>query len=218
VTGTPTERPTDPTSDDVARVLLVKGASTDDQLAESLVADRDRLNELVEQLIGEGMCERAAGQLRLTGSGKLKAGELIGAERAAATIDEERANALIEEFHALDSRMKQIVTDWQVRDVAGEQTLNDHTDAAYDARVLDELAALHADTSDWLQPLGQASRQFGVYGTRLARALDTARAGDQRFVASPRVDSYHGVWFELHEHLIRLTGRSRSAEAAAGRA
>jgi hypothetical protein len=37
-------------------------------------------------------------------------------------------------------------------------------------------------------------------------------------VASPRVDSYHSVWIELHEDLIRLSGRLRSDEAAAGRA
>ena len=56
------------------------------------------------------------------------------------------------------------------------------------------------------------------YRERLERALTKARDGDQRFVASPRVDSYHSVWFELHEDLIRLSGRLRSDEAAAGRA
>jgi hypothetical protein len=45
--------------------------------------------------------------------------------------------------------------------------------------------------------------------------LDLARSGDQRFVASPRVDSYHSVWFELHEDLIRLSGKKR-AEATSG--
>ena len=45
-----------------------------------------------------------------------------------------------------------------------------------------------------------------------------AMAGDQRYVASPRVDSYHGVWFELHEDLIALAGRRRADEVAAGRA
>jgi len=53
---------------------------------------------------------------------------------------------------------------------------------------------------------------------RLGRALDLARAGDDRYVASPRVDSYHGIWFELHEDLILLAGRRRSEEVAAGRA
>ena len=42
--------------------------------------------------------------------------------------------------------------------------------------------------------------------------------GDQRYVASPRVDSYHGIWFELHEDLIQLAGRNRADEVAAGRA
>jgi hypothetical protein len=56
------------------------------------------------------------------------------------------------------------------------------------------------------------------YRTRLARAIERARAGDQRFVASPRVDSCHGVWFELHEDLIQLAGRTRAEEVEAGRA
>jgi len=48
------------------------------------------------------------------------------------------------------------------------------------------------------------------------RFLETV--GDGRYVASPRVDSYHGIWFELHEDLIQLAGRTRADEVAAGRA
>jgi len=43
-------------------------------------------------------------------------------------------------------------------------------------------------------------------------------SGDGKYVASPRVDSYHGIWFELHEDLILLAGRNRADEVAAGRA
>jgi hypothetical protein len=32
------------------------------------------------------------------------------------------------------------------------------------------------------------------------------------------IDSFHTVWFELHEDLIGLLGRTRAEEAAAGRA
>jgi pyruvate, orthophosphate dikinase len=117
---------------------------------------------------------------------------------------------LLEEFHALDGRMKEIVTAWQMREVAGEQTINDHSDAAYDAAVLDRLAALHSETAAWLGSLSTSLTRFDIYRTRLGRALDAARGGDQRFVASPRVDSYHGVWFELHEDLIRLAGKRRA--------
>jgi hypothetical protein len=58
----------------------------------------------------------------------------------------------------------------------------------------------------------------GAYGRRLDAAAAAAAGGDHRFIASPRVDSYHGVWFELHEDLIRLAGTTREEEVAAGRA
>jgi pyruvate,orthophosphate dikinase len=39
-------------------------------------------------------------------------------------------------------------------------------------------------------------------------------SGDRRFA----FDSYHTIWFELHEELISLMGRTRQGEALAGRA
>jgi pyruvate,orthophosphate dikinase len=56
------------------------------------------------------------------------------------------------------------------------------------------------------------------YAARLREAATRAAAGEGKYVASPRVDSYHGTWFELHEDLIRLAGRTRAEETAAGRA
>ena len=114
--------------------------------------------------------------------------------------------------------MKETVTAWQMRTVDGTQTFNDHADAAYDAGVLADLGSLHADATAWARPLEAGLPQLAVYRRRLERAVAAAQGGDQRFVASPRVDSYHGVWFELHEELILLAGRNRADEVAAGRA
>jgi hypothetical protein len=36
------------------------------------------------------------------------------------------------------------------------------------------------------------------------------------WVSCPLVDSYHTVWFELHEELILAAGLTREAEAKAG--
>ena len=116
---------------------------------------------------------------------------------------------MLEEFHALDGRMKEIVTRWQVRDTGGEPTLNDHTDASYDRAVLEDLDALVAQTVAWLSPLADALRPYAAYRARLDKAMQLVRDGDTRFIASPRVDSVHSVWFELHEDLIRLAGRRR---------
>jgi pyruvate, orthophosphate dikinase len=114
--------------------------------------------------------------------------------------------------------VKEAVTAWQLKETDGTQVLNDHTDPAYDATVLDQLAAVHHDSVAWLLPLVPGLGRLGTYHARLELALGRARDGDQRFVASPRVDSYHSVWFELHEDLIGLAGRNRADEVAAGRA
>jgi pyruvate,orthophosphate dikinase len=118
----------------------------------------------------------------------------------------------------IDSRMKDTVTAWQMRDTGGEPVYNDHSDSAYDAAVLEQLAAIHTDTVSWIAPLSDRLGRYEAYRLRLDRALARALEGDPKFVASPRVDSYHSVWFELHEDLIRLSGRRRSEEVAAGRA
>jgi pyruvate,orthophosphate dikinase len=202
---TPVESVSVITADDVVRALAIKGAATVEQLVESIGTEMAQLEPLIEQLAASAFVETASGQLRLTAAGKLEAADLFAADRAALGRCEER----LEEFHAFDGRMKEVVTAWQVRDVAGEQVLNDHADATYDAAVLDDLGRLHEDTAAWLASVSSI-RRFVVYRARLERALGLCRGGDQRFVASPRVDSYHSVWFELHEDLIRLAGKKRS--------
>ena len=112
------------------------------------------------------------------------------------------------EFVRFDKQVKDVVTSWQMR---GE-TVNDHSDDAYDALVLHGLAALHEQIRAWLP------ERFRRYTQRLNRAAAAVASGDTKFVASPRVDSYHSVWFELHEELILLAGRTRADEVAAGRA
>ena len=114
--------------------------------------------------------------------------------------------------------MKDIVTAWQMKVVDGEQVLNDHGDADYDAAVLQRLAALHVETTAWITPLFEGLPRLASYGRRLDEAAAKAASGDGMYIASPRVDSYHGAWFELHEDLIRLSGRTREEEVAAGRA
>ena len=116
--------------------------------------------------------------------------------------------------------LKETVTDWQLRSAGqgAEPAPNDHADAAYDAAVLERLGRVAGAADALLGEVTASCSRFETYRRRLARAAAAATAGDGRFVASPRVDSVHGVWFELHEELIRLAGRTRESEAAAGRA
>jgi pyruvate,orthophosphate dikinase len=204
------------TRHDVLRILMVKGYGTPESVAAALLSTPDVTSGLLDGLVADGLAEVVAGSSRLTAHGKSVGKQQMGADSDAWGI--ENAVAALDAFLALDQRMKVTVTAWQMRDVDGAQAFNDHSDPAYDARVLAELAALHADATAWLQPLAGGLPRLAIYLGRLERAIAAARGGDHRYVASPRVDSYHGAWFELHEDLIQLAGRSRAEEVAAGRA
>jgi pyruvate,orthophosphate dikinase len=225
------ERPTetDPTStpdgpapaidpDACLRVIGVKGFSTPEALGDALGSSAEAARAAADGLVADGLANAVSGAFRLTDSGADRHRALLDAERGALGAD--RIDGWFEAFVELDRRVKAIITAWQVREDAPgpEPVLNDHADATYDRAVLERLAAIARDADAWLDQLAPVAPRFARYRRRLDDAAANAAAGDQRFVASPRVDSYHGVWFELHEDLILLAGRSRADEVAAGRA
>jgi hypothetical protein len=201
--------------DDLIRALAIKGSAPLESLAPAVLKSPKDTQPMLDRLVKQGVVERAQGAFRLTRDGKTKGRALLKADRG--RWGAASAMAALEAFYPFDQRVKETVTAWQLREIGGEQVLNDHSDPIYDRRVLGRLTELHGDISDWLSSLKGAPATIDQYRTRLARALQAARA-DQHFIASPAVDSYHGVWFELHEALILLAGRSRAEESAAGRA
>jgi len=203
------------TPDDCIRAISIKGFAPLQGVADVVLSTPDVVQPIVDQLAIDGLATTVAGAYRLTEAGTARATALLEAEQAAWGL--ERAAAALDGFVALDHRIKDTVTDWQLRDVAA-QVVNDHTDPDYDRAVLDRLATLHADSVSWLATHEPGLPQLGDYRVRLDRAIELVQGGDQRYVVSPRLDSYHGIWFELHEDLIRLAGRTREDEVAAGRA
>ncbi len=203
------------TPDDCLRAIAIKGMTPAQGVADAALSTPETVAPILDQLVVDGLVSTVAGAYRLTASGAKRADDLRDAEREAWGVD--RATAALDAFLDLDHQVKEAVTAWQLRDADG-QVVNDHSDAAYDRGVLDRLSAIHADATAWLEPLRQDWARVGDYGVRLGRALEAVVGGDGRYVASPRVDSYHGIWFELHEDLIQLAGRSREEEVAAGRA
>ena len=113
-----------------------------------------------------------------------------------------------------------LCTDWQLRpdpgDLSGEPVMNDHADPAYDEAVIGRLA----ETDSAIQPvcaaLAALLERFGGYGERFATALDRVTGGDLDWFTKPMIESYHTVWFELHENLLATLGIQRSKEHASG--
>ena len=190
--------------DHLLQVLCLKGRATHEALGVAVDADA---TAAIAELEAAGLVEGTKFGYRVTDLGRGRVDELYAEER-------ERAGAVIDDvygsFVPINDDVKQIVTDWQMRPVGGELTVNDHSDSRHDERVIARLRRTDAKVSTALRPLASALTRFDVYPRRLRRALTLIGDGDHSMLAAPLKDSYHTVWFELHEELIILSGRRRA--------
>ena len=77
-------------------------------------------------------------------------------------------------------------------------------------RILDRLTDVHRRAERICADLTAVLPRFGRYGVRLGNALARADAGETAAVADT-IDSYHSVWFQLHEDLLVTLGLPRWA-------
>jgi hypothetical protein len=117
--------------------------------------------------------------------------------------------AAADRFEAVNRKLLDLLTRWQSVPQAGTTVPNDHSDAAYDTAILDELGDLHERAEPILDAFAAAVPRMKAYADRLAGAYDRALAGETDYVSGVRVDSFHTVWHELHEDLLRVLGRTR---------
>jgi hypothetical protein len=94
----------------------------------------------------------------------------------------------------------------------GERIPNDHSNADYDHAVIDRIGVQHDRAKRPLSAFADLVGRLERYSHRLDTAYDNVLAGDPDFVTGARVDSFHTVWFELHEDLLRMLGREREEQ------
>ena len=202
---------------EVRRVVGLKGMASADSLVDVLGCGPGPAAAAIAALVDEGAAqELPGGRVRLTKDASAAVDELFrhDAARLQAFVE-----PVMDDFHGVNSAFKELVTSWQMRVVEGAEVVNDHTDQAYDADVVMRLCDdIHPRVLAVIDRVAGAEPRLARYGARLATALEAVQQGDAQMMAHPIRDSYHTVWFELHEELIRLCGRDRASEAAAGRA
>lgn len=190
------------------RLLALKGRAGLDILSEALGLGRDEVSAAYAPLCAQQWCAGNGNGLHLTPAGREHLGALLQTERA--HVDASALIPLYEAFCVLDAELKQTVTAWQVR--AGAP--NDHEDAAYDDQVLARLMGVHQRIAPLLGRLAMLLPRLAAYRERLERAAGRIAAGERQYVARIIHDSYHTVWFELHEELLSLAGLKRTGEGA----
>ncbi|RCW37649.1 hypothetical protein DFQ14_1255 [Halopolyspora algeriensis] len=197
----------------ILQAIRFKGRPAGADLASAVGSSWSAVAVSLRLLVESGRCVEADGCYRLTPAGRDRLSSLTAAERG--SIDRESLADAYERFDKYNSELKRIVVDWQLKDGVKQ---NDHTDPGYDAKVIAQLVELHAEFQPLLADIVDLVPRLNHYPARFKSALDKVRAGTHAWFAGPLIDSYHTVWFELHEDLIGLTGRTRIDEAEARRA
>jgi hypothetical protein len=136
-----------------------------------------------------------------------------GREADDAWLEEERrregvpdlASAYDQRFPSLNVTFKELCSRWQ-------RLLPDDRERRWQA--VDQLERLHGRVQSMLQASDAFSERFVPYRDRLESALRRLRGGEEAYFTSPRVDSYHSVWFEWHQDLLLTLGRTREQEGS----
>jgi hypothetical protein len=188
--------------------LAIKKHASPDEVADLVGLSADTVERELQQAAASGRAMDAQGKYMLTPVGK------IGLEsqypQAFASIRADEAfNGHYQRFETINRELKQIITDWQTVTVGGKTIPNDHSDSDYDDKLIDRLGTFHEAAESVLAGLQSGLARMGRYGEKLLAALEKAEDGEIEWVSDAKIDSYHTVWFELHEDLLRLMGTER---------
>ena len=202
--------------DQIIHVLSIKGFAKEESLAVAAGLEVSEIVLIAQSLIEEGLLESSRIGMKLTEKGKRAAAKVL--EDVRETTDLAALEAFYQAFTPINQDYKKSVNSWQIKTVGESTEPNDHEDAEYDQRVLTEMFKDHDSLKHLVATHLASCPLLRDYARRLEIAFAQVTAGHEQFVTGALIDSYHTVWFEFHEALIRLSGRDRATEAAAGRA
>ena len=197
----------------VAHALRVRGLTDTPELAQAVGLAPAVVDVRMADLVESGHARRRDGNMAgwvLTPEGRAH-GEALIAEELDAAGEREAVADLYQRFLGVNQGFLSLCTDWQLSDVE-EQVLNDHGDAAYDAAVIARLADADRVVQSICRELAERLARFDGYGRRFSDALGRVQAGEVEWFTRPMIDSYHEVWFKLHEDLLATLGIERASE------
>ncbi len=184
------------------------------ELARLTGIDVESLEELLDEDVDRGHVIYRSGRLSgwtLTATGRIE-GERLLDEQLRQVGGRRAIESLYEQFLGLNPVLLSICTDWQTRRVDGVEVVNDHQDAERDSAILARLDELHERSLPLTRQMSAVVERFGVYGPRLSAAHERIHSGETEWLTRSTIDSYHTVWFELHEDLLATLGRRRVDE------
>ncbi len=201
----------------VLHALRLSGFADAETVARRLGVDTEPVARILADTATDGLTRERRGTRpgwSLTDEGRKENERLLAEELDGAGLRAE-VTATYRAFLPLNRELLAACTDWQVIDQA-TGTLNDHTDPDHDRAVIDRLIRIDRQIQPRCAELSSWFERFAGYGQRLASAIDRIERGETDYVTKPTIDSYHTIWFELHEDLLATLGLERTSEAEPG--
>lgn len=199
----------DKTDYDVLNVVALKKMASADAVVDASGADIEAVGEALDRLAERGLIVVAAGSALPTDEAEPALRDAAEEHYAAVRADADVA-AQVERFETVNAQFLTTMSAWQQIDVGGRKVANDHSDSAYDDKVITRLAKLVARLEPLLEALAEYDPRFAGYRRRFGAALAAIDEGRHELVSSPTADSVHNIWFEFHEDLLRTLGRERA--------
>ncbi len=192
----------------VMHATAVKKGGEQGELAALTLLSDSRFSLALERAKESGKITEVDGQYFLSAVGHM----IVGAEYSR-YYDKVRQshNFMVNyaKFEAINVDLKSIITSWQMVEVAGASIVNDHSDKTYDSEVIDRLGDLNERFGSILSKMIELIPRFKFYQEKLLIALELAEDGEVQWVSDAKIESYHTVWFEMHEDILRVLGRER---------
>ena len=178
----------------VLQAIRLKGRVGTQTLADALGMASNDVAAVLAGLATDGLVT-GADSTRLTAAGETRCTELLATERTG--VDREALTAAYRRFCPVNAELKALVTDWQLR---------------HDDTTLSRLDDVHRRVLPIIDAVAGQLPRLARYRHRLTAALDRIHGGDPGWLTRPLADSYHTVWFELHEELLQACGLTRRSD------
>lgn len=188
--------------------LAILRAATAPEVARRMAMVPAEVDAMLSLAAAHGRVVRAGDRLMLAPLARLALAADYSRSCAALRADPGFMAALVQ-FEQVNHDLKALMTDWQTRSIGGVALANDHSDAAHDQRIIDRLGRFHDRVTPLLDQFAVLVPRLAVYRDGLLLALEQAEDGDIAFVSDVGCESYHSLWFDLHEELLRQSGTER---------
>lgn len=158
----------------------------------------EAVSTALDAAVEAGDAMAAKGQYMITPAGREKLDGLYPEAFAEFRSSDEVSAAMDDFEEGVNKQVLSLTTDWQAAEADDDRD-----------KVITKLDRVVERTRKVLAPLASRDPLVERFTDRIGTALARAEAGETDYVSGVRVDSVHTVWFQMHEHILRLTGRER---------